>query len=79
LIPAARHSDALGHDTDLILLIPDGIDWSDHASPTSVKPPSVVLITTDPAPVLPLPPTATQSRSFSHAIPMTSIALDGAD
>jgi hypothetical protein len=56
----------------LIRLIPAGGRWADHD-----KPPVVVVAMVEPAPVLPVSPTATQSVEFQHEMPVRSMAFDG--
>jgi len=64
----------LGHETELIVLVPAGGLWDVHDNP-----PVVVSMIVDPAPLLPLLPTAMQARAVEHEMPVRSTALDGND
>ena len=62
----------LGHETEFNRLVPGGGFWAAHDSP-----PFVVPMMVDPAPVLPLFPTAMQSTAVEHEMPVRSTALGG--
>jgi hypothetical protein len=64
----------LGHEAACTWPIPKGGDWEDQ-----VKPPVVVAMIADPAAVLPLSPTPTQSFAFAQEMPMMSTAFEGGD
>jgi hypothetical protein len=72
LSPAAKQFAVLGHDTAFKRLVPGGGFCVAHD-----KPPVVVPMMVDPAPRLPLFPTATQSTEVAHEIPVRSTALGG--
>jgi len=71
--PAAKHSEVVGHDTPFRRLVPAGGLCCDQ-----VKPPVVVVIIVDPAPLFPVFPTATQSSEFEHEMPVRSTTSEGA-
>jgi hypothetical protein len=62
----------VGHDAETSRLVPAGV-----ASSVQVRPPDAVDMMKEPAPVLPLSPTATQSSRVEHEIPVTSTAWEG--
>jgi hypothetical protein len=70
--PTAKQVAVVGHETELSLLKPAG-----GISFVQVLPASVVAIIVDPAPMLPLLPTAMQSNDDEHEIPARFIASDG--
>ncbi len=72
LTPTAKHSAVVGHDAELKRLVPVGGLCAVHE-----RPPVVVLMMVDPAPRLPVLPTATQSSTAEQEMPVTSTALDG--
>jgi hypothetical protein len=71
-IPAAKQIAVVGHDADRRRLVPDG-----GVSFVQVRPPEFVLMMVELVPVLPLSPTATQSKRLEHEMPVTSTALEG--
>jgi hypothetical protein len=73
LTPTAKQSEVVGHDTEFKPLVPAGGDWAVHESP-----PVEVLMMVDPAPKLPVLPTATHSSGAEQEIPVSSTALRGA-
>jgi len=62
----------LGHETESIVLVPAGRVWDVHDNP-----PVVVPMIVDPAPSLPLLPTAMQARAVEHEMPVRSTASEG--
>jgi hypothetical protein len=72
--PAAKQSAVFGQETELSGPIPGGGVCEDHD-----KPPVVVVMMVEPAPGLPLFPTATQSFALAQEILVTSTELDGTD
>lgn len=70
--PAAKQSAVVGHDTELKRLVPAGGVWADHD-----RPPVVVPMIVDPAPILPVLPTAMQFVEDEQEIPVRSTALAG--
>ncbi len=72
LIPTAKQSEVVGHETEWSWLIPGGGDWLDQDNP-----PVVVAIIVDPAPALPLFPTAMQSLALAHEMLKRSTPLEG--
>jgi len=63
----------LGHDTEFNELVPDGALCAVHDNP-----PVTVPMIVEPAPLLPLSPTAMQSKGAEHEMPVRSTALGGA-
>ena len=72
--PAAKQSAVLGHEVEFSVLLPAGGFWAVHDNP-----PVTVVMIVDPAPLLPLPPTAMQSSGAEHEMPVRSTAFDGTD
>jgi hypothetical protein len=72
--PAAKQTAVVGHDAERRRLVPAG-----GGSSVQERPPEAVLIMVEPAPVLPLLPTATHSSRLEHEMPVTSTALKGGD
>jgi len=70
--PAAKQSAVLGQETEFRPPVPLGGVWAVHDNP-----PVVVLMIVEPAPSLPLFPTAIQSSAAEHEIPVRSTAFDG--
>jgi len=70
--PTAKQSAVLGHDAELKRLVPGGGVLAVHD-----RPPVVVLMTVEPAPRLPVLPTATQSSAAEQEIPVRSTAFAG--
>ena len=70
--PTAKQSAVLGHDTEFNRLVPAG-----GVCAVQDRPPVVVLMIVDPAPRLPVFPTATQSSAAEQEIPVRSTALAG--
>ncbi len=70
--PTAKQFAVDGHDAELRRLVPAGGVRAAHE-----RPPVVVVMMVDPAPMLPLLPTATQSAGAEQEIPVTSTALLG--
>ena len=70
--PTAKQFAVDGHDAELRRLVPAGGVRAVHD-----RPPVVVVMMVDPAPMLPLLPTATQSAGAEQEIPVTSTALLG--
>ena len=73
LIPTAKHSTVLGHETELSWPVPA----VGSAAVQLTAHPVVVPMMVDPAPMFPLFPTAMQSSAAEHEIPVRSTALDG--
>ncbi len=71
--PTAKQSSEDGHETELIWFVPWGGVWELQEDPEFV-----VVMIVDPAPRLPLSPTATQSIEFEQEIASRSTALGGA-
>ena len=71
--PAAKHVAVVGQDTPPMRPVPEGGDCA-----LQDRPPVVVLMMVDPAPRLPLFPTATQAPGAEQEIPVTSTAFAGA-
>lgn len=72
LTPAEKQSTAIGQETDVSLLVPDGTESSFQDSP-----PLVVLMIVDPDPLFPLFPTPTHSSNVEHEMPVMFTALPG--
>jgi hypothetical protein len=70
--PAAKQSAVLGHEAEFSVLVPAGAFWAVHD-----KPPVIVPMIVDPAPLLPLLPTAMQSSGAEHEMPVRSTAFGG--
>jgi hypothetical protein len=70
--PAAKQSAVLGQETAFRLLVPGGGFCATHDIP-----PFVVPMMVDPAPMLPLFPTAMQSTAPEHETPVRLTALGG--
>jgi hypothetical protein len=70
--PAAKQTAVVGHEAERSRLVPVG-----GLSFVQERPPELVVMMVEPTPVLPLLPTATQSKSVEHEIPVTSTALEG--
>lgn len=70
--PTAKQSEVVGHETESSWLIPGGGDWLDQDNP-----PVVVAIIVDPAPALPLFPTAMQSLALADEMLKRSTPLEG--
>ena len=73
LTPAEKQLAVVGHDAERIRLVPVG-----GFSLIQVRPPEVVLMIVEPAPVFPPFPTATQSSKLEQEMPVKSTALAGA-
>lgn len=71
--PTAKQSALLGHETPF-----SGPDPLGGLDAVHCTPPVVVLMIVEPAPVLPVLPTATQARALEHEIPVRSTAFGGA-
>jgi hypothetical protein len=74
LVATAKQTLVMGHEAECTCPIPKGVDSEDQA-----KPPVVVAMIGDPAPVLPLSPTLTQSFALAQEIPIRSTAFEGGD
>ena len=72
LTPTAKQSAVLGHETELKRLVPGG-----GVCAVQDSPPVVVPMIVDPAPRLPVLPTAMQSAAAEQEIPVRSTALVG--
>lgn len=72
--PATKQLLMLGHEAELRRLVPDG-----RVSTVQELPAVVVLMIVDPAPVLPLFPTATQSLLLEQVVPVMLTASLGAE
>jgi hypothetical protein len=72
--PAAKQTAVVGHDAERRRPVPAG-----GGSSVQERPPEIVLMMVEPAPVLPLLPTATQSSRREHEMSVTSTASDGGD
>jgi hypothetical protein len=70
--PAAKQTAVVGHEAERRRLVPVG-----GFSFVQERPPEIVVMIVEPAPVLPLLPTATQSRSVEHEMPVISTAFEG--
>ena len=70
--PTAKQSTVLGHEAELNRLVPGGGVCAVHD-----RPPVVVPMMVEPAPRLPVLPTATQSSESEQEIPVRSTALRG--
>jgi len=70
--PTAKQSAVVGQATELRRLVPGGGVWAVHRVP-----PVVVLMMVEPAPRLPVVPTATQTSAAEQEIPVRSTALLG--
>ena len=68
--PAAKQSTVVGHDAELKRLVPGGGVCAAHDRPAVVVPMIV-----DPAPILPVLPTAMQSTALEQDTPVRSTAL----
>ena len=72
--PTAVHSSIVKHEAEFSVLVPAGGFWAVHDNP-----PVTVPMIVDPAPLLPLLPTAMQSSGPEHEMLVRSTALDGTD
>jgi hypothetical protein len=70
--PAAKQTAVVGHEAERRRLVPAG-----GVSFVQERPPEIVLMMVEPAPVLPLLPTATQFSKVEHEMPAVSTSLDG--
>jgi hypothetical protein len=73
LTPTAKQTAVVGHEIEFSGPVPDGSD-----SEAQDSPPLVVLMIVDPAPWLPVLPTAMQSSAPEQEIPVRSTAFAGA-
>jgi hypothetical protein len=70
--PTAKQSAVLGHETEFKRLVPRGGVCAVHDNP-----PLVVAMIVEPAPMLPVLPTAMQSAGAEQEIPVRSTAFAG--
>jgi len=71
--PAAKQTAVLGHDTEFSVLVPEGGFCATHDNP-----PVTVPMMVEPAPLVPLSPTAMQSKGAEHEIPVRLTSFSGA-